>query len=64
MFYTKNSMNFTLRKNIYFVQNIIFFYILSLLKFKSGFNLKNFNQNHNFFLKLKQKIRFLSRFFV
>jgi hypothetical protein len=38
LFYTKKSRRFTLRRNIYFIQNINIFKILSLLKFMQGFN--------------------------
>jgi len=38
LFYTNKCKRFTLRTYIYFVQNINFFKILSLLKFMQGFN--------------------------
>jgi hypothetical protein len=45
LFYTNKSRRFTLRRNIYFIQNINILKTLSLLKFMQGFNLKNFNHN-------------------
>ena len=38
LFYTNKSRRLFLRRNIYFIQNINIFKILSLLKFMQGFN--------------------------
>ena len=62
LFYTNKCRRFSLRRNIYFIQNINFFKILSLLKFMQGFNQKNFNQNKKIQSKFKQNFRFLRNF--
>jgi hypothetical protein len=38
LFFTNKSMRFTLGRNIYFIQNINIFKMLSLLKCMQGFN--------------------------